>query len=155
MVLECPRCKRPLAAADLGGTTVDVCAGCGGTWLDRGELESVVSRPVPAAEATSAPFVETAVKYLACPRCRQLMTRRQYERFSGVVLDYCGAHGVWADRGEIDRARSFFAQGGVERRHAREAEDEKLRRSVERYGTDRSAGADTSHSWVDAAIWVW
>ncbi|MBM4367809.1 MAG: zf-TFIIB domain-containing protein [Deltaproteobacteria bacterium] len=155
MVLECPRCKRPLAAADLGGTTVDACAGCGGTWLDRGELEAVAARPAAASETAASPFVETAVKYLPCPRCRQLMTRRQYERFSGVVLDYCGAHGVWADRGEIERVQAFLQAGGVERRARREEEERKLARSVERYGTDRGAGADTSHGWVDVALWVW
>ncbi|MBM4392630.1 MAG: hypothetical protein FJ090_16025 [Deltaproteobacteria bacterium] len=65
MVLERPRCKRPLAADHLGGTAVDACAG-------------------------------------------------------------------W-----------------------REGEERQPARSVERYRTDRGAGADTSRGWVDLARRVW
>lgn len=157
MPARCPRCSRPLSAADLTGVPVDVCDQCGGTWLDRGELESVLARaPANGAEgaegAEGRPFEEPAVRYLACPRCGDLMTRRQYERFSGVVLDYCNAHGVWADRGEIDRARAFREGGGVERRAEREAEDEELARRLERFGRDTSARAAVGSHWIDVAF---
>ncbi len=153
MPSRCPRCAKPLAETDLAGVPVDTCAACGGTWLDRGELESVLSRSVPtAAPAVRTPFVEPATRYLPCPRCGDLMTRRQYERYSGVVLDYCNAHGVWADRGEIDRARAFRDGGGVERRAGREAEAEVLARSVERFGRDTSARGQVGDHWIDVAF---
>jgi len=153
MTTRCPRCAQPLASANHAGVAVDVCATCGGTWLDRGELESVLSRPESAARGErAAPFVEPTTRYLACPRCGDLMTRRQYERYSGVVLDYCNAHGVWADRGEIERVRAFRDGGGIEHREEREAEDKALQRSVERFGRDTSARAEVGSHWIDVAF---
>ncbi len=41
----CPRCEKPtLEEKDRSGVTVDVCTQCRGVWLDRGELEKIVSR---------------------------------------------------------------------------------------------------------------
>ncbi len=36
---RCPRDGAPLVARTHHGVTIDVCPDCGGTWLDRGELE--------------------------------------------------------------------------------------------------------------------
>ncbi len=38
-VMRCPRCGGHLAARTHHGVTIDVCPDCGGTFLDRGELE--------------------------------------------------------------------------------------------------------------------
>lgn len=38
-VMRCPRCGGHLVAQNHHGVTIDVCADCRGTWLDRGELE--------------------------------------------------------------------------------------------------------------------
>ncbi|GJG88568.1 hypothetical protein tb265_37490 [Gemmatimonadetes bacterium T265] len=38
-VMRCPRCGGHLAARTHHGVTIDVCPDCGGSWLDRGELE--------------------------------------------------------------------------------------------------------------------
>ena len=40
----CPKCGVALEATDHLGVTVDVCAQCGGVWLDKGELEAVEQR---------------------------------------------------------------------------------------------------------------
>lgn len=37
--MRCPRCGGHLVARNHHGVTIDVCADCAGTWLDRGELE--------------------------------------------------------------------------------------------------------------------
>ena len=41
---RCPRDGEPLVARELLGVTVEECPTCQGTWLDRGELETVARR---------------------------------------------------------------------------------------------------------------
>ncbi len=40
---DCPVCHQPLRETPRYGVIVDVCPGCRGVWLDRGELEKVVA----------------------------------------------------------------------------------------------------------------
>jgi uncharacterized protein len=42
--MKCPRCTGELVASVKHGIEVDVCGGCRGMWLDRGELEKVAAR---------------------------------------------------------------------------------------------------------------
>jgi uncharacterized protein len=39
--MKCPKCGGNLAERPMGHVKVDVCADCGGMWLDAGELELV------------------------------------------------------------------------------------------------------------------
>lgn len=39
---ECPRCQMKLQTADSKGVRVDLCRGCEGLWLDRGELNRLL-----------------------------------------------------------------------------------------------------------------
>jgi Zn-finger nucleic acid-binding protein len=44
----CPRCQSAeLAELDRDGVTIDRCSACRGIWLDRGELEKLLSRARP------------------------------------------------------------------------------------------------------------
>ena len=40
----CPRCGLALVARDYHGVAIDDCPKCGGIWLDKGQVESVVER---------------------------------------------------------------------------------------------------------------
>lgn len=43
--MNCPRCERTtLEERDRHGVTIDSCPECRGIWLDRGELEKILSR---------------------------------------------------------------------------------------------------------------
>jgi uncharacterized protein len=43
--MRCPRCQSSeLAELDREGVTIDRCSSCRGIWLDRGELEKLLSR---------------------------------------------------------------------------------------------------------------
>lgn len=47
----CPRCEtESLAERTRDGVTIDHCPSCRGVWLDRGELERLIARALPAAE---------------------------------------------------------------------------------------------------------
>lgn len=42
--MQCPRCAMSLIEAHRAGIPVDTCLGCGGVWLDRGELSRIAER---------------------------------------------------------------------------------------------------------------
>ena len=44
MTMNCPHCDVPLAANHRQGVEIDVCPGCRGVWLDRGELDKIIER---------------------------------------------------------------------------------------------------------------
>jgi len=41
--MDCPVCGDKLRAIEKYGVEVDVCPGCKGVWLDRGELEKILA----------------------------------------------------------------------------------------------------------------
>ena len=51
--MHCPVCQVPLAMSDRQGIEIDYCPQCRGVWLDRGELDKIIERSVPAAAAPS------------------------------------------------------------------------------------------------------
>jgi Zn-finger nucleic acid-binding protein len=42
--MRCPKCGEPLKARSFQKIEIDQCTGCGGIWLDAGELESVAEK---------------------------------------------------------------------------------------------------------------
>ena len=40
--LTCPRCRRKLETYNFMGIVLDRCSACGGIWMDRGELETLL-----------------------------------------------------------------------------------------------------------------
>jgi Zn-finger nucleic acid-binding protein len=48
------------------------------------------------------------------------MNRTNFAKSSGVVLDVCKNHGVWLDRGELQRVLQFVDRGGLAPARARE-----------------------------------
>lgn len=108
------------------GVEVDQCLECGAVWLDAGELEALLVEP--NAEAGAEPAVasvpelrqrmagvlpgEKAVRYRECPRCKEVMVRRNFGTISGVVVDECPRHGVLLDEGELQAIETFVRIGG-------------------------------------------
>ena len=128
--LVCPRCREPMQALRLGATTARECSACGGLWLDPASLQRLSDQREEHADVVSmlalrTPTVPTppdVVRYVPCPVCEKLMNRKNFAQSSGVVLDVCTHHGVWLDRGELERVLGFVAGGGLARARARERE---------------------------------
>jgi Zn-finger nucleic acid-binding protein len=128
--LKCPRCREAMQALRLGGTTARECAACGGLWLDPESLQRLSDAReeragVVSVLASRVPTVTTppdVVRYVPCPRCERLMNRKNFAQSSGVVLDVCAKHGVWLDRGELERVLGFVSSGGLARARTREHE---------------------------------
>jgi Zn-finger nucleic acid-binding protein len=109
----CPVCKEPMVVFELEGIAIDHCVGCGGTWLDAGELESITEA---AGIATGA--LERALELsgkgkrtrLRCPRCPSKLREISIGDERAVLLDRCSnGHGLWFDRGEMAGAILSFA----------------------------------------------
>jgi Zn-finger nucleic acid-binding protein len=43
-VMVCPKCGQDLRERERSGILVDVCPGCKGIWLDRGELDKIIAK---------------------------------------------------------------------------------------------------------------
>jgi Zn-finger nucleic acid-binding protein len=117
-----------MQALRLGDTTARECAACGGLWLDPHSLQCLSDAREARAEIVSVlgarvPTVATppdVVRYVPCPQCGRLMNRKNFAQSSGVVLDVCATHGIWLDRGELERVLGFVSGGGLARARARE-----------------------------------
>jgi Zn-finger nucleic acid-binding protein len=114
----CPRCEHAALSES------SECAECGGAFLGHAALADVITEerakrdsapfaPAPVRHARPGP-VENDVRYLRCPECRQPMSRMNFGRRSGVILDACRKHGTWFDAGELERVRDFVRAGGLE-----------------------------------------
>lgn len=157
--LHCPACSPPLKGAgqeaEATGTTAGValerylvpaddnapehilrdCPSCGGQFLEPDVLKRLlVAQPVfrlpgerlPAPEPRSA----GVVRYLPCPVCQKLMNRSHFGGASGVIVNRCGKHGLWLDRGELPRILRFVAAGGLDLERERELARKRASRSV-------------------------
>lgn len=130
-LLKCPRCREDMQALRLGGTTARECALCGGLWLDPESLQKLANAReenagVVSALAARVPLNAASpdvVRYIPCPCCDKLMNRSNFARSSGVILDVCKSHGVWLDRGELQRVLGFVDSGGLTVAREREREE--------------------------------
>lgn len=123
---HCPACgtAKPvhLVSRKLGGHGFSAleCPKCGGLWLAIASLEHLLdllgskqfSRPKHARSAAGA---AGGGGYRPCVECGQLMVRRNLSSGrSGVVVDLCGAHGIWFDKDELADYLAFLKADGVE-----------------------------------------
>lgn len=120
---DCPGCGATLYASGAAhGVEIDACTGCGGMWLDVGELEILTAGLDPAEGATSEAELrqrvarprlrDEEIRYRECPRCREVMLRRNFGVISGVIVDECARHGVFLDAGELEAIEAFLRAGG-------------------------------------------
>ncbi|OFZ00642.1 MAG: hypothetical protein A2070_07900 [Bdellovibrionales bacterium GWC1_52_8] len=117
--MNCPRCKTTLNQKNYEKVMIDYCTGCGGVWLDAGEIQTIVENQgeafskaqitatLQAAKAGIPPSEIESVEN--CPKCSSGMTPMNYNYSSGIVLDVCQqGHGIWFDQGELERVQISF-----------------------------------------------
>jgi Zn-finger nucleic acid-binding protein len=153
--LLCPRCEINLTESVYGDLAIDECFACGGTWFDDKELQAFAARFRKRKEEAEGPplgehverfTLDAKVQYLKCPRCQQMMGRKNFGRISGVIIDRCGDHGYWLDGSEVEKIVAFIQTGGLVEEQKRRVADLKReaasaessaeisRRTYRRYG---------------------
>jgi Zn-finger nucleic acid-binding protein len=102
--LSCPVCTEPLDETESAGATIDVCATCGGVWVDwfDGELIAIL-RAAPAA-APLPPPAESGAKTRGaesgggCPRCRSPLSHERYWDSEAEILRCADCAGAFVSR---------------------------------------------------------
>ncbi len=103
--MDCPSCGHAMITLELADVEIDHCVGCGGIWLDAGELELLMDDPCKAA-GLLASFREdpTATERpRKCPICDKRMAKVVVGCDEPVLLiDKCRrGDGLWFDGGEL------------------------------------------------------
>jgi Zn-finger nucleic acid-binding protein len=123
----CPDCRAAFVARQAGVAGFSECPRCGGLFLTRESFDAVVKDAATRARARALDDVpagaaapEPGFHYRPCPVCRKLMNRSNFGGGSGVIVDVCGPHGAFLDRGELTRIVDFVEKGGWEKVKKRE-----------------------------------
>ncbi|MDI9431426.1 MAG: zf-TFIIB domain-containing protein [Planctomycetota bacterium] len=103
--MDCPACGNAMITLELADVEIDHCVGCGGIWLDAGELELLMDDRQKASQLLASFEEGPAVgeKPRRCPICRRKMTKIIVGPTKPVLLiDKCRrGDGLWFDRGEL------------------------------------------------------
>ncbi len=111
--MNCPVCKNAMITLELDDVEVDYCTGCGGIWLDAGELELLLGEPGRAGRLLDSFKVNpgSAERVKACPICDKKMQKVVIGSAEpALLIDKCRrGDGLWLDKGELheifDRAQ--------------------------------------------------
>lgn len=112
--MKCLLCESVLNGAELDATHVEHCPGCGGIWLDHGELDGLV-----AAEDEDVRWMEMdlwgdalevrgSVSQRECPNGHGRLAALMYGK-SDIEVDVCPiCGGVWLDAGELEKIVDYL-----------------------------------------------
>lgn len=119
----CRHCSHRMGQKILRGQLLDICAACGGLWLDRSDLGALLATPRAAANAEALHALQKDLEWSVsydgaparpCPHCGKNMLRHLFAALSGIAVDCCAAHGIWCDPGEFERLADFVERGGFQ-----------------------------------------
>lgn len=121
--LKCPKCPSFLEKAAQDTVGVDHCKSCKGIWV--GFIEEKALLQIKPETMTldeirrlrrqyQPVYKSEPVRYVPCPACGDLMTRRNWGSHSGIIVERCESHGTWFDAGEVEKIRNFIQLGGIE-----------------------------------------
>ena len=111
----CPDCQTRMVVFELEGVEIDRCMSCGGTWLDAGELETILqlagADPQEFYRNFEASTKTSREGRRRCVRCPKKLEGVTIMGEHPVELDRCPlGHGFWFDKEEIERVVSRFAK---------------------------------------------
>ena len=101
----CPVCNESMIILELNDIEIDYCPGCGGIWLDEGELEALLEDSEKKEELLKSMDVDNSVKEekRKCPLCKKTMDKVYCGKDRNVLIDRCPQmHGLWFDRNELE-----------------------------------------------------
>lgn len=119
----CRTCSHTMGHKILRGQLLDICAACGGIWLDRSDLGGLLTAPKAGTDAAGLKMLQKDLEWSVtydgaparpCPHCGKSMARHLFAALSGIAVDCCPAHGIWCDPGEFERLADFVERGGLQ-----------------------------------------
>jgi Zn-finger nucleic acid-binding protein len=115
--LACPACGDVMAPQQVGEAIIDICASCGGIWVDwfDGELAALV-RHAPPVEGAQPP---NRPGRWACPRCHCQLAEEVYLQSGADILRCSDCSGAFVSRS----AARTIARGNPEHKGPPPAED--------------------------------
>jgi Zn-finger nucleic acid-binding protein len=133
--LRCARCgELGLEVFASGPGRLLDCRRCGGQFVEHALLRDLLEGRQVYGQAVPRkppePSRPDPVRYIPCPACETLMTRRNFGGNSGVIVDVCSKHGIWFDAGELPRVMAFVENGGLIRAAIRDQQAERGHRSL-------------------------
>lgn len=104
--MDCPVCNDAMITMELNEVEIDHCLGCGGIWLDAGELEMLMDDGEKAKNLIKS-FKEAQScdeKVRKCPICLKKMDKIVVGNDKPeLMLDRCAkGDGLWFDSGELE-----------------------------------------------------
>lgn len=159
--IDCPACGNPMEVDFERGVEIHRCIGCAGLWLDPGELDAMVEDPGPPTADVAklrAGMKEVLVpagpvRYRKCPRCTNVMERRNFGSHSGVIVDECRQHGMFLDPGEFEAIEAFIKLGGLALEKARELRNARRLEHKARLDAARAQVMATTNPEVDSRFY--
>lgn len=123
--MACPSCESAALSVIEFETQppirIERCHTCHGMFFNPGELQSLLDQKTnPLVWLDTVQINQIAedyghtheVVYRRCPLCSERMSHINFGGRSGVILDRCGTHGLWADGGELRRLTEWWRAGG-------------------------------------------
>lgn len=122
--LPCPHCDSALGIIEFETdpkVRIERCPECLGMFFNPGELEFLLeseTNPLVWLDPKQLDQIATdygfhhEVIYRKCPCCAERMSHLNFGGNSGVILDFCGTHGVWLESGELRRLLEWWRAGG-------------------------------------------
>ncbi len=111
MALICPKCLSDMAEVEHESVKVDICPGCRGLWLDKGELAELrgAMEDLPAAPDSigAGDHYLEATTYI-CPRCSGSFDTFEFSPGTGLYIDRCqDCQGIYLDAGELAKIKNL------------------------------------------------
>jgi Zn-finger nucleic acid-binding protein len=113
--MKCPACSSHLVTLELSGIEVDYCFECRGIWLDRGELEQLLSR-AGSEDSLIEHIYPVKIRELKrkCPGCGKTMEKIMTGGKERIILDRCDRHGIWTEGGELKKILALSCKDGLD-----------------------------------------
>jgi Zn-finger nucleic acid-binding protein len=104
----CPRCAIGLGTRHVFDAHLHECSSCAGVFVPSEVVPRLIDPLDLGLEVVHTfdpgePESEPVIRYLRCPRCATIMSRRMLVKGSNVIVDHCNAHGIWFDAHELRR----------------------------------------------------
>ena len=130
---QCPKDSTWMTQIKYEGQIIDQCTLCGGTWLDGGEFQAILTsreKKFTDKEIKNAKYLDKIQvvelerrKILACVVCKAPLVKKDLKTGSKITIDVCPrGHGTWLDHGELERIQILVEE--AERKAAEKNPDE-------------------------------